>query len=148
MKTWSKVILASITAGLILVAAGSATLTLVDVREIGRTDPKRAASYSPPLFNFSESYVEGAVLGVIVGSTKSEAIQAVEKAGLTVSPSGWGDNRAGGASLYDSTTLLKTMLRQPYLNFHHVTNISHGMTIHFNGDRVQRIDIHYINSGL
>ncbi|MEA1013712.1 hypothetical protein [Sphingosinicella sp. LY1275] len=124
--------------------AGWVALSSVDVREIGRTNPKQAANYRLPWFNFSETYAEGAVLGVVVGSTKAEAIQAAERAGLTVGPSGWGDNRAGGASLYDRRTLLATMLRQPHLNFHDRTDLRRGMTIHFDGDRVTRIDVHYI----
>ena len=126
--------------------AGSVALASVDVREIGRSNPKQAANYRLPWFNFSETYIDGAVLGVVVGSAKAEAIRAAERAGLTVGPSGWGDNRAGGASLYDQPALLATMLQQPQLNFHDEADLRRGMTIHFRGDRVASIDVHYINT--
>jgi hypothetical protein len=130
----------------ITVLAATVALASVDVREIGRSNPKKAAAYRLPWFNFSETYVDGDVLGVAVGSTKIEAIHAAERAGLTVGPSGWGDARAGGASLYDRQTLLATMLRQPYLSFHDEGDTRRGMTIYFESDRVARVDVHYINN--
>lgn len=145
MRTRAKVIIGSV-AMVAMALAGYVALASVDSREIGRSDPKQAANYRLPWRNFSETYVDGAVLGVVVGSRKLEAIQAAEQARLTVSPSGWGDNRAGGASLYDSQTLLATMLRQPYLNFSDEADLRRGMTIHFYGDRVTSIDVHYINT--
>lgn len=126
--------------------AGLIAFTAVDEREIGRENPKQAADYRLPWRNFSETYVDGTALGVTVGSTKIEAIEAAERAGLTVGPSGWGDNRAGGASLYDRPTLVATMLRQRYLNFHDKADTRRGMTIHFRGDLVQSIDVYYINT--
>ena len=146
MRTRSKVVIGGIITAVAIVLAGSVALASVNVREIGRSNPKQAANYRLPWFNFSETYVDGAVLGVVVGSTKAEAIQAAERAGLTVGPSGWGDNRAGGASLYDRPTLLTAMLRQPYLNFHDEADLRRGMTIHFRDDRVASIDVHYINT--
>jgi hypothetical protein len=143
MRTLTKVV--AIAAGLV-VLAGSVALAAVDVREIGRSNLEEAANYRPPWFNFSETYADGSVLGVVVGSTKAEAIQAAERAGLTVGPSGWGDNRAGGASLYDRPTLLATMLQQPYLNFHDEADLRRGMTIYFRSDRVESVDVHYINT--
>ena len=143
MHTRTKLILGGIAISLL---AASVAFASVDVREIGRSNPKKAANYRLPWFNFSETYVDGDVLGVAVGSTKMEAIQAAERAGLSVDPSGWDDNRAGGASLYDRQSLLATMLRQPYLNFHDAGDVRRGMTIHFRGDRVARIDVHYINT--
>lgn len=146
MRTRAKVITGGIATVLAVALVVSVTLRSVDAREIGRSNPKRAANYRPPWRNFSETYVDGAVLGVVVGSTKAEAIQAAERVGLTVGPSGWGDNRAGGASLYDRQTLLAKMLGQPYLNFHDETDLRRGITIHFLGDRVTSIDVHYINT--
>lgn len=146
MRTRSKLFIGGIATALAMVLAGSVALASVDVKAIGRSNPKEAANYRLPWFNFSGNHVDGAVLGVVVGSTRAEAIQAAERAGLTVGPSGWGDNRAGGASLYDRPTLLATMLRQPHLNFHDATDLRRGMTIHFRGDRVARIDVHYINT--
>jgi hypothetical protein len=143
MHTRTKIILGGIAISML---AASVAFASVDVREIGRSNPKKAANYRLPWFNFSETYVDGDVLGVVVGSTKIEAIQAAERAGLTVGPSGWGDNRAGGASLYEWQTLLATMQRQPYLNFHDEGDGRRGMTIHFWGGRVARIDVHYINT--
>ena len=146
MNARTKVTLGSIAAALLVVLAGSVALAAVDVREIGRSDPKRAASYRLPWFNFSETYVNGEVFGVVIGSTKGEAIEAAERAGLTVSPSGWGDNRAGGASLYDRPALLARMLRQPHLNFNDEADLHRGMIIHFRGDRVTSIEVYYINT--
>jgi hypothetical protein len=148
MDTRAKVIIGGVTAALAIAFAGSVALASVDVREIGRSDPKRAAHYRLPWFNFSETYVDGAVLGVTLGSTKIEAIQSAARAGLTVEPSGWGDSRAGGASLYDEATLLAAMLRQPHLNYHDDADHRRGMTIHFHGGRVASIDVHYINTGI
>jgi hypothetical protein len=145
MRTRAKVIFGTV-ALLAAALAGSMALASVDAREIGRRNPKQAANYRLPWRNFSETYVDGAALGVVVGSTRAEAIQAAERAGLTVGPSGWGDNRAGGASVYDRPTLLATMLRQPYLNFSDEADLRRGMTIHFRGDRVTSIDVHYINT--
>jgi hypothetical protein len=136
MKARAKVIFGSV--AMLAIAAWSVALGLVDSREIGRSSPKEAANYRLPWRNFSETYVHGAVLGVVVGSTKAEAIQAAERAGLTVDPNGWGDNRAGGASLYDRPTLLATMLRQPSLNFSDEVDLRQGMTIHFRGDEYRR----------
>ncbi|MED5546027.1 MAG: hypothetical protein VYD90_12315 [Pseudomonadota bacterium] len=124
--------------------AGAVALALIDVRQIGRSNPKQASSFRLPWFNFAETYVDGEVLGVAVGSTKAEAIRAAKRASLTVEPSGWGDNRAGGASLYDKPSLLATMLRQHHLNFHDEADLRRGMTIYFRGERVERIDVHYI----
>ena len=146
MRTRSKVVFGGIATALAIVLAGSVALASVDVREIGRSNLKQAANYRLPWRNFSETYVDGAVQGVFLGSTKAEAIQAAERADLTVAPSGWGDNRAGGARLYNRPTLLATMLRQPYLNFGDEVDLRRGMTIHFHSDRVARIDAHYINT--
>ena len=146
MRTPSKVVIGGIATALAIAFAGSVALGSVDVREIGRSDPKQAAKYRLPWRNSPETYIDGAVQGVVIGSTKAEAIQAAERAGLTVGPSGWGDNRAGGASLYDRPTLLATILRQPYLNFYDVMDPRRGMTIYFRGDRVARIRVHYINT--
>lgn len=145
MRTRAKVI-GSITTVLVLALAGSVALASVNVREIGRSNPKKAANYRLPWRNFSETYVDGSVLGVVVGSTKSEAIQAAERGGFTVGPSGWGDNRAGGATLYERPTLLATMLRQPYLNFNDEADLRRGMIVHFRGDRVTSVDVYYINT--
>jgi hypothetical protein len=139
-------IIGGIATVLVMGFAGSVALASVDAREIGRSNPRRAANYRLPWFNFSETYVDGAVLGVVVGSTKAKAIQAAEQAGLSVDPSGWGDDRAGGASLYDRPTLLATMLKQPYLNFYDANDLRRGMTVRFRDGRVARIDVHYINT--
>lgn len=146
MRARAKVVIGSVATVLLFALAGSVALASVDAREIGRSNPKQAANYFLPWRNFSETYIDGAVLRLVVGSTKSEAIQAAERGGFTVGPSGWGDNRAGGATLYDRPTLLATMLRQPYLNFSDEADLRRGMTIYFRGDRVTSIDVHYINT--
>ena len=47
-----------------IAAVGAVTFAAADVREIGRSDPKRAANYRLPLFNFSETYTDGVALDV------------------------------------------------------------------------------------
>ena len=128
-----------------IAAVGAVTFAAADVREIGRSDPKRAANYRLPLFNFSETYTDGVALDVAIGSTKAEAIRAAERTGLTVQPSGWGDSRAGGADLYERSELVATMLRQPYLAFYDAADLKRGMIVDFRGDRVAAIRVYYIN---
>ena len=137
--------LASLVAGLAVVGIAAVAITSVDARAIGRTDPKRAAHYRLPWFNFSETYTDGQVFGVSIGSTKEEAIEAATRAGFIVEPSGWGENRAGGAALYEEAELLATMRRQPYLNFYDPKDTQRGMTISFRANRVASVDVFYIN---
>ena len=144
MRTRAKIV-ATIVTAFGLIAAVTVGIGSVNARQIGRTDPKRAANYRLPWFNLSETYADGAVLGVAVGSTKVEAIQAAERTGLVVIPGGWGDNRAGGADLYDKSDLLAMMLRQPHLNFYDPTDSKLGMTIQFRENRVASINVSYIN---
>jgi hypothetical protein len=144
MTRRAKVVFASFLA--VLAAAGVTAVASVDTRTIGRTDPKRAANYRLPWFNFSETYTDDEVLGVVIGSTRDEAIQAAEQAGLTVQPSGWGDNRAGGADMYRRSALLEAMSRQPHLEYFDRADTKRGMTIRFRGDRVVSVSVYYINS--
>jgi len=116
----------------------------VDSGEIGRTNPKRAAYFSPWL-NFSKIYTYGSVLGVDVGSTKSMAIQTIQRSGFVVEPSSWGDDRAGGADLYEPSELLATMLRQKHLSFYDPEDLKSGIILNFQGDRVASIEAYYIN---
>ena len=146
VKARAQKIIGSVAVALALSLVGFVVLGSIDVRGIGRNDPKRASNYRLPWRNFAETYGDGAVLGVVIGSTKTEAIQAAARAGLIVTPSGWGDSRAGGASLYDRTALLATMLRQPYLNYDDQADLRRGLTIYFRGDHVSRISVHYINT--
>ena len=146
MRSRTKVALGALAILLAAVAVGAAALRSVDVRAIGRTDPRRAASYQLPSFNFSETYTDGEVLGIAIGSTRAEAIEAAECAGFTVSPSGWGDNRAGGAALYSRPDLRRVMSRQQHLNYHDVSDSKRGLIISFRGDRVSSIKVYYINS--
>lgn len=123
---------------------GAFALNSVDSREIGRTNPQRAANYRPPWFNFSETYSKGAALGVTVGSTKAEAIEAAEQAGLIVQPVCWGDDRAGGATLYERAELLAVMLRQSKLCFSYLSKPG-GMIVDFHDDRVRSVEVYYVN---
>ena len=50
--------------------------TSVDARAIGRTDPKRAAHYRLPWFNFSETYTDGQALGWHNGSAAASTAPA------------------------------------------------------------------------
>lgn len=129
-------------------AGGIAVVAIasVDTRTIGRTDPKRAANYRLPWFNFYETYTEGEALGVRIGSSRDEAIQAAERAGLIVQPGGWGDNRAGGSDLYRRDELLQAMRLQPSLFYGDRTDTKRGMTVRFSDDRVVSVTVYYINS--
>jgi hypothetical protein len=127
-------------------AVGAAALACVDVRAIGRSDPRRAANYRPLLFNFSANYTDGSALGIAVGTSKGEAISIAERGGFAVEPTGWGDSRAGGADLYERSKLVATMLRQPYLSFHDARDPKRGMILEFEDGRVAAIRVHYINS--
>jgi hypothetical protein len=130
-----------------IAAIAAVKLAAPHARELGRSDPKRAAYYRLPWFNFAETYTDGAALGVSIGSTKLEAINAAERAGLVVEPGGWGDHRAGQADLYQRPALVDAMLRQPYLDFHEPKGKT-AMTVNFGNDRVVAIRIYYINSGI
>ena len=58
-----------------IAAVGAVTFAAADVREIGRSDPKRAANYRLPLFNFSETYTDGVALDgleVVVGDHRRD----------------------------------------------------------------------------
>jgi hypothetical protein len=146
MRNGAKIVLAGFLA--VLAAGGVAAVAAasVDTRTIGRTNPQRAANYRLPWFNFSETYTDGEILGVVIGSTRDEAIQAAERAGLTVDTSGWGDNRAGGADLYRKSALRGAMSRQPHLDYFDKADTKRGMTIRFRDDRVVSVSVYYINS--
>ena len=146
MGTRTKAAIGTLSVALGAVILAAVALDSVDAREIGRSDPKRAANYRLPWFNFSETYIDGVVLGIAIGSTKAEAIRAAEGGGFEVNTSSWGDNRAGQGDLYERSVLLATMIRQPYLSFDDAADPSRGMIIHFRGDRVASIDVHYINT--
>lgn len=135
----------SIVAVIGVAALYSLTFAATGARELGRNDSKAAANYRLPWFNFSQTYTDGAALGVLVGSTKVQAIEAAERAGLIVQPSGWGDDRAGGADLYQRRALVHAMPRQPNLNFSNPIG-KRGMTVDFCDGRVAAIRVHYINS--
>jgi hypothetical protein len=141
MRTHTRVAVAIVSV-LGIGSISAVVLNSADSRELGRSDPKRAARY---ILNFSENYTDGVVLGIAVGSTKTEAIQASERAGLTVNPGCWGDNRAGGASLYDKPQLNTAMLRQPHLCFYDADDLRKGLTVDFRGNHVTAIRVYYIN---
>jgi hypothetical protein len=100
MRKAALVVVSTIALAFGIAAVSGVAFTSVDIRMIGRTDPKRAANYRLPWFNFSETYANGRALGIEIGSSKLEAIRAADRAGFVVRPSGWGDDRAGGADLY------------------------------------------------
>jgi hypothetical protein len=140
-----RALLTGVLATVTVAGIAAIAFTSVDARAIGRTDPKRAAHYRLPWFNFSETYTDGQALGITIGSTKPEAVRAATRAGFIVDPSSWGDDRAGGADLYEKSELLATMLRQSHLNFHDPHDTKRGMTISFRADRVALVDVFYIN---
>lgn len=124
---------------------GAGVLAFARSYEIGRTNPHRAASYRPPLFNFSETYTDGTALGIAIGSSKEEAIRAAEAGGFVVVPAGWGDDRPGGAALYGKPELRRTMLRQDQLSWRDPRGIWSGMIVEFRDGRVRSVNVYYIN---
>jgi hypothetical protein len=141
-----KRIILIVAAALGVIGAGALAWRSIDVSEIGRTDPRRAANYRLPWGNFSEIYTDGSALGVVIGSTKRVAITTAERGGFVVQPSCWDDSRAGGASLYERSDLLATMLHQSILCFSDPQDLKKGMIIRFRNDRVVSIEVYYINS--
>jgi hypothetical protein len=132
--------------GLVLaVGIGIGAFAFAQSHEIGRTDPHRAASYRPPLFNFSETYTDGSALGIAIGSSQDEAIRAAEAGGYLIVPAGWGDDRPGGAALYEKSELRRTMLRQSQLSWRDPRGVWSGMIIEFRDGRVHSVNVYYIN---
>ena len=117
-----------------------------DPREIGRTDPRRAANYQPLLRNFDETYTTGAVLGIEMGASLPESIKKAELAGFEVMPGCWGDNRAGQASLYERHELLAKMQEQSKLCWTDPVQTRRGMTINYRDGKVASILLYYINT--
>ncbi len=145
MTTWTKTTIKFIVLALAALALVAVVIGSVDVRQLGRTNPKRAANFRLPWFNFSETYTDGKILGVSIGATRAEAIHAAEDAGFEVEPSGWGDARAGGASLYSRSALLAAIAGQPNLYFYNHTDLKNGMRVTFRQDRVVSVNVYYIN---
>lgn len=132
--------------GIVLaVGFGAGALAFSQSAEIGRTDPRRAASYRPPLFNFSETYTDGTALGITIGSSRETAIRVAEAGGYVVVPAGWGDGRRGGAALYDKAELRRTMLRQDQLSWRDPRGVWSGMIVEFRDGRVRSVNVYYIN---
>lgn len=131
----------------IVLAIGLGVGALASARsyELGRTDPHRAASYRPPLFNFSETYTDGTALGIAIGSSKEAAIRAAEAGGYIVVPAGWGDDRRGGAALYEKSELHRMMLQQSQLSWRDPRGVWSGMIVEFSGGRVHSVNVYYIN---
>jgi len=141
MKRWISVFFVSaFSIGALVIALPH----IVDTKAMGRIDPQRAASFQPLLFNFSESYSDGRVMGIGIGASKVEAIEAAEKAGYVLNPSSWGDNRAGGSDLYQRSELQRLALRQPVLSFTKAPR--GGMIISFRGESVEKIQLFHINN--
>ena len=115
-------------------------------REIGRTDPRRAANYMPLLRNFDETYTTGTVLGIAMGASLTESIKRAELEGFEVDPGCWGDNRAGQASLYQRSELQSIMLKQSKLCWTDHTQTRRGMIINYRDAKVVSINLYYINS--
>lgn len=131
----------------IVLAVGIGIWALAYARsyELGRTDPHRAASYRPPLFNFSETYTDGTALGIAIGASREAAIRAAEAGGYIVVPAGWGDDRPGGAALYEPSDLHRTMLRQNQLSWRDPRGVWSGMIVEFRDGRVHSVNVYYIN---
>lgn len=132
-------------AGVLAALIGGGTLAFARSYELGRTNPHRAASYRPPLFNFSETYTDGTALGIAIGSSKEDAIRAAEAGGFIPVPAGWGDDRPGGAALYAKEELHRTMLRQSQLSWRDPRGVWSGMIVEFRDERVHSVNVYYIN---
>src|SRR5215213_5481540 len=83
--------LAVIAAAAASVLAGPAIAYVsVNERELGRTDPRRAAFYSGLRANFNETYRDGSALGFSIGMPEEQALDVAAKRGFIVEPY-WGD---------------------------------------------------------
>jgi hypothetical protein len=127
---------------LVVVVSSCTAFLLVDTRTIGRTDLRRAASFR---FNFVETYSTGSVLGVKIGQTKLAAIQSAEQAGFQLQPSAWGDNRAGGANLYERSELLEKAMKMDTIHMGGRTDTKQAIELRFNENRLIAIKLLYIN---
>ena len=140
---------AVIAAAAVSIIAGTAIAYFnVDERALGRTNPRRAAFYSPPLGNFVETYADGTALGFTVGMPKERALQLATKSGFTVEPISWGDNRAGGAELYTADELRAKAMTVDSLHMSTDREDVELLTLNFDRDRVRSITVGYINNGL
>jgi len=120
----------------------------VDERELGRTNPRGAAFYSPPLGNFVETYSDGTALGFAVGMPRERALQVAAKSGFIVEPISWGDNRAGGADLYSTEELWAQAKAVESLDLSTDREDVEILTLSFHKDRVRSITVGYIYNGL
>ncbi|HEY5722635.1 MAG TPA: hypothetical protein VIT45_09965 [Allosphingosinicella sp.] len=79
--------LAVIAAAAASVLAGPAIAYVsVNERELGRTDPRRAAFYSGFRANFNETYRDGSALGFSVGMPEEQALDVAAKRRFIVEP--------------------------------------------------------------
>jgi hypothetical protein len=84
--------LAVIAAAAASVVAGPAIAYVsVDERELGRTDPRRAAFYSGLWADFNATYRDGSALGISVGMPKDKALDAAAKQGFALDTVTWDD---------------------------------------------------------
>lgn len=97
------------TGSLVLVAILYGATSFIAAGDIGRSNPSLASLFRPIWFNFNETYVDGQAMGFAIGTGKDEVIAAVFENGYEVQPSCWGDNRAGGESLYTRNELIDAM---------------------------------------
>ena len=144
---WSR--RAIIAAAAVSMIAGTAIAYVsVDEREMGRTNPRRAAFYSPPLGNFVETYSEGTALGFTVGMPRERALQVAAKSGFIVNPISWGDNRAGQADLYSADELRARAMRAESIDFETNNENVEVLELSFYRNRIRSITVGYINTGL
>jgi hypothetical protein len=138
--------LAVLAAAAVSVVAGPAIAYVsVDERELGRTDPRRAAFYSGLLGNFSETYTDGSAIGFTIGMSKAEALDAAVKAKLIVQPDSWGDYRAGGASLYTPEELrAQAMSSENFYPRFRRDRLTADLI--FDQDRLRSISVRYYNN--
>lgn len=131
-----------------VVAGAAIAYVRGDEKEIGRTNPRLAASYSPPWGNFVETYTDGTALGFTVGMPRESALEAAAKSGFTVAPNSWGDNRAGGSSLYTAKELRRQAMLAETLDFESKNENVEVLYMSFNRNRIRSITVGYINNGL
>jgi hypothetical protein len=140
--------LAVIAAAVVSAVAGPAIAYVsVDEHELGRIDPRRAAFYSGPSGVFDATYTDGSALGFTIGMPKDEAMDVAAKAGLVAQPDGWGDYRAGGASLY-TPEALRAQAMSP-ANLYPQFRRDDGLTVELLFDEVgvSMISVRYYGSG-
>lgn len=113
----------------------------VDEREIGRTDPQRAAFYSGLSGNFTETYRDGSALGFAIGMPEEQALDVAAKRGFIVEP--LQDPLADIPELESEEARRSAALEADYLIVRVPSDSRLGAELTIDQDRVSSITVRY-----